>query len=309
MQTTNTARNFALQLGALVALYVSLSALIAVIFGVINVAYPDQAEGYWAYESAQQGIRFGVAMLIVFFPTYIVLTRSVNQIRRKETGTYLMLTKWLVYLSLLVGGAILLGDLVAVILTYLNGEITLRFIYKALALLLVIGAAFSYYIQDARGFWNDHEKESVLYAAGASVVVVAVLILGFMHSDTPQEVRQMRLDQEQITALSDMDWRINDHYQLNKTLPESIGDLYIGIPVPEAPEGREAYEYNVIDEDTYELCAVFAYPSVQTGMEVARPTMMPENGSMKNPYNNWDHGAGRTCFERTAVDYTEVKPI
>ena len=36
---TNTARNFALQLGSLIALYVSLSALIAVIFGVINLTH------------------------------------------------------------------------------------------------------------------------------------------------------------------------------------------------------------------------------------------------------------------------------
>src|SRR5690606_2430047 len=112
-------------------------------------------------------MRFGIAMLLVFFPTYIFLTRTVNQIRRKETGTYLMLTKWLVYLSLLVGGLILLGDLVTVVLTYLNGEITLRFILKAATLLLVIGAAFFYYILDARNYWNNHEKESKLYAAGA----------------------------------------------------------------------------------------------------------------------------------------------
>jgi hypothetical protein len=41
----------------------------------------------------------------------------------------------LVYLSLLVGGGVLLGDLVAVILAFLNGEITTRFILKAGVLL------------------------------------------------------------------------------------------------------------------------------------------------------------------------------
>lgn len=300
METTNTARNFALQLGSLIALYVSLSALIAVVFGAINTIYPDQAEWYWEYETAQQGIRFGIAMLIVFFPTYIILTRYVNQIRRKETGTYLILTKWLVYLSLLIGGGVLLGDLVTVILTYLNGEITLRFILKALTLLVVIGAAFYYYIQDARGYWNKNERYSKIYAAGASVVVIVVLVLGFLNSDSPSKVRDMRLDQQQIDNLSDMQWRIDDHFQINKTLPTDIDALYVGIEAPTAPEGREMYAYSAIDGDTYELCATFAYPSVQTGADVARIAMPSE--SMKNPYNNWDHGEGRTCFERTVID-------
>jgi len=301
---TNTARNFALQLGSLIALYVSISALIAVIFGVINVTYPDQAEGYWAYEGAQQGIRFGVAMLIVFFPTYLILTRFVNQIRRKETGTYLTLTKWLVYLSLLAGGAILLGDLVAVILAYLNGEITLRFILKALTLLVVIGTAFYYYILDARNFWNAHEKESKLYAGLASCVVIASLVLGFLNSETPKEVRNMKLDDQQLQDLQDMEWRINEFYSNKDVLPGSIEELYVGIPVPTAPEDRDAYEYKVVDEDTYELCATFTHSS-QQGVSAARPMpAMMGDTAMKVPYNTWDHGEGKTCFERTAVDYT-----
>jgi hypothetical protein len=302
---TNTARNFALQLGSLIALYVSLSAIIAVLFGVINIAYPDALENYWQYDSAQQGIRFGIAMLIVFFPTYILVTRFVNQIRRRETGTYLTLTKWLVYLSLLVGGGILLGDFVTVILTYLNGEITLRFILKALTLSVVIGAAFFYYILDAKGYWNTHEKHSKMFALGASLVVLAVLVLGFLNSDTPQEARQMRFDQQQIDNLSDMQWRIEDHYQINKSLPEKIDALYIGTDAPMAPEGREAYKYTVIDADTYELCATFAFPSSKSGSDLSRPAVFED--PIKNPYNNWDHGAGETCFERTVVDYSAVK--
>lgn len=299
---TNTARNFALQLGSLIALYISLSAIIAVLFGVINIAYPDAIENYWQYDSAQQGIRFGIAMLLVFFPTYIVLTRLVNQIRRKETGTYLTLTKWLVYLSLLIGGGILLGDFVAVILTYLNGEITLRFILKALTLSIVIGAAFYYYILDARGYWNSHEKHSKMFGAGAGVVVLATLALGFLNSDTPQEARQMRFDQQQIENLSDMQWRIEDHYRINKALPTDISALYIGIEMPTAPEGRDAYSYNIVDEDTYELCATFAKPSQQAGSDIERPEMLTSD-AVKNPYNNWDHGAGKTCFERTVEDF------
>lgn len=299
MENMNTARNFAFQLGSLIALYATLSAVVMVAFGVINIAYPDAVNGYWEYESAQQGIRFGIAMLLVFFPTYIVLTRFVNEIRRKETGTYLTLTKWLVYLSLLVGGGILLGDFVSVILTYLNGEITTRFLLKALTLVVVIGAALYYYAQDAKGYWNTHEKDSKMFGMGAAIVVIGVLALGFYNSDTPSEVRNMRLDMEQTNDLSDMQWRIEDHYRINNSLPADVASLYIGIPMPVAPEDRAAYTYKIVDGDTYELCATFSHPS-QNDPQATDMSMAPE-AMMKNPYNNWDHGTGKTCFERTVV--------
>ncbi len=198
----NTAKNFALQLGSLVTLYVSLSALTVLLFNVITVQYPDATQGYWEYESATTGIRFGIALLIVFFPAYVVLTRFVNVIRRKEQGAYLVLTKWLIYLSLVIGGGVILGDLVAVINSFLNGELTIRFMLKALVMLVVIGAAFTYYLFDARGYWQTHEKESKQYAAGAALIVVAALVLGFMHTETPAQVRE----------LSRGFWRIIVHY-------------------------------------------------------------------------------------------------
>lgn len=300
----NTARNFALQLGSLIALYASLSAIIMLMFGVINIAYPDAMNGYWEYSSAQDGIRFAIAMLVVFFPTYIVLTRMVNTIRRSETGAYLTLTKWLIYLSLLVGGAIVLGDLVTVILAYLNGEVTVRFLLKALTLIVVIGPALYYYTMDAKTYWNSHEKQSKQFGLGVALVVVGVIVLGFLNSDTPSEVRNMRLDEQQITDLSDMQWRIEDHYRINKSLPTETGLLYIGIPQPTAPEGREDYTYKVIDNDTYELCAVFAGASKSGDTNVSEPVTIDQ--TLKNPYNNWDHGAGKTCFERTVVEVPKM---
>lgn len=295
----NTAKNFAIQLGSLICLYVSLTAIIWLAFGVINAMYPDLSFGYYQYESAQQGIRIGIALLIVFFPVYILLTRLVNTVRRKETGVYMSLTKWLTYLSLIVAGLFLLGDLVTVILTYLNGEVTMRFILKALTIFVVIGAAFYYYIQDAKEYWNTHEKESKMYGAIVSLVVLVLLVFGFMYSDTPDKVRQMRIDDEQTMNLSDLQYRIEDHYRINKVLPTAIDGLYIGTEAPKAGEGRPAYTYKVVDEDTFELCATFAYPS-QNGTTMAEPYQAADT-MMKNPYNNWDHGTGETCFERTVV--------
>jgi hypothetical protein len=164
---------------------------------------------------------------------------------------------------------------------------------------VVIGAAFYYYIQDAKEYWNTHEKESKMYGAIVSLVVLGLLVFGFMYSDTPDKVRQMRIDEEQVMNLSDIQYRVEDHYRINKALPTGIDGLYIGTEAPKATEGRAAYTYKVVDEDTFELCATFAYPS-QNGTTVAEPYQTTDT-MMKNPYNNWDHGVGETCFERTIV--------
>lgn len=296
----NTSKNFVLQLGALVALYASLSALIAVVFGIINIAYPDAAEGYWAYESAQSGIRFGLATLIVFFPVYLVLTRYVNQIRRKEHGVYLTLTRWLIYLSLFVGSAILLGDLVAVLWAFLNGEITMRFLLKAGALLVIVSAALKYYILDTRGYWTGHERQALMYAGAATILVVTAIVFGFTSIDSPSEVRERRIDQQQVNDLQDMQWRIEEHYRVNGMLPDSVNELYISETMPEAPEDRSSYEYNPLGRISYELCATFVHSSMRSeNASIARP--MYDRGY--NPMNyNWEHAEGRTCFERIAPE-------
>lgn len=291
----NTSKNFVLQLGALVSLYVSLSALVAIMFGVINITFPDAAENYWAYESAQGSVRFGIATLIVAFPVYLFLTRRVNQIRRNETGVYLTLTRWLIYLSLFLGGVILLGDLIAVIWWFLNGEITVRFILKALALFAVIGSAFGYYLMDARNYWNSHESRSKTFGLAAAVFVVVVLAFGFLSIDTPQEVREYRLDEEQVSDLMDMQFRIEEHYRMEGDLPDRIDDLYVTSALPKPPPGRAPYRYQVQSDREYVLCATFARSSVRGENRFVRTQYEPSYAPLNY---NWEHEAGEVCFER-----------
>jgi hypothetical protein len=301
----NTARNFALQLGSLITLYTSISAVLMIAFGAINMLFPDAAEYSWLYSSSQDGMRFGIALLIVFFPAFLILTQKVNSIRRIESGTYLLLTKWLVYLSILIGGIVLLGDIVSVVLNYLNGEITARFFLKAAVLAIVLSFSLYYYLKDAQGYWVAHKKQSQLCGLGAIVIVVATLVFGFMYTDSPAKTREMKIDNKQISDFNDAQWRIEDHYRINKALPKTADELFVGVMTFTAPEDREPYEYKIIDEDTYELCATFAHPSIPSEMEVAY--LSPEE--MKNTYNNWDHKAGRTCFQRSIVKDTPIPAL
>ncbi len=54
-----TPKHFVLQLGSLISLYLTLGFLLSLLFGVINLKFPDATEGYWAIESGTQAVRLG----------------------------------------------------------------------------------------------------------------------------------------------------------------------------------------------------------------------------------------------------------
>jgi len=298
----NIPKNFIIQLGALIALYASITSLLVLIFGAINLQFPDEAAYYYENESARSMIRTSMAVLIVFFPTYLILTRFSNQARRKEQGgEYTIIMRWLVYISLLVFAFIMLGDLVTLINYFLNGEITTRFLYKIFTLLFIVGAAFDYYWLDVRGYFKKRINLSMMYAAGATVVVLAALVFGYGHIEAPAEVREMRLDEQQVTDLQNAQSYVENYYLLNQALPATLEAAYVDLPVPAAPTDRATYNYATTGDVTYKLCAEFSAPT--SGVSDNYPVFMEKN-------YNWTHQAGNYCFERIIIPLnSEPKPV
>lgn len=292
----NIAKNFVLQLGALGSLYLSVVFLLVLLFGLINLLFPAATDQYWDIEQAQQSIRVGIAVLVVFFPVYLTLTRLVNQQRRKFSGgNYLGVTKWLLYLSLLVGGVTLLIDLVIVITTFLEGEISERFLLKALAVLIIVGIAVFYYARDAKGYWLDHEKASLAVAGVATGVVILTLIVGFLNIDTPTEVRQQKLDQMQVQDLREIQWLIQEYYVANEQLPEDL-DAIPQTSRFQAPENRAGYSYETT-ENGFRLCAEFSKPAPQRD-RYAYPTALDKDMTIVGA-DDWYYEPGEWCFERS----------
>ncbi|MBP9717210.1 MAG: hypothetical protein KBD44_00665 [Candidatus Pacebacteria bacterium] len=294
----NTPRNVILQVGSLIALYLTASFLLTLVFGLINITYPSPSESYWEIESATESIRLGIAMIIVFFPTYLVLTRLMNRYRRVENGAlYQNITKWLIYLSLLIGGLVLLGTLVTTIHAFLNGDLTTRFLLKAGAVLVVVGMAFHYYLLDVRGFWVKEERKSVMFGVGAVLLVFLAIAFGLKNIETPSVVREMKLDEAQINDLRNIQYQVESFMVLSSsTLPATLDVAYqdVGMNVPAAPEGREDYTYEKTDKG-FKLCATFSRSNVPN--EYADTSYIDPAARIKNP-ENWNYKEGRYCFER-----------
>jgi hypothetical protein len=86
-----------------------------------------------------------------------------------------------------------------------------------------------------------------------------------------------------------MQWRLSDYYQSNKYLPAALAELYGVFDAPTAPESRPAYEYLVTSDQTYSLCATFANEATED---------RDYYYSVDGQNHNWEHKAGRWCFER-----------
>jgi hypothetical protein len=145
-------KDFFLHLLAIVALYTAAGSFTALIFQYINLAFPDQLQGDYYYRAgAMNTIRFSISSLIIFFPVYLFTTRFLNrnyEARPEKRG--LKIRKWLVYFTLFVAALVIIGDLVALINSFLGGELTARFLLKVVVVLFVAGSVFTYYFWDLK---------------------------------------------------------------------------------------------------------------------------------------------------------------
>jgi len=152
-------KDFFLNLLSMVALYMSAGSFIALIFQYINIFFPDVLDsGNYGdpLDVAYRVIRFAVSTLIVSFPVYLLSLRFMGKdyVVNPEKRN-LRIRKWLVYFTLFVVSVIIMGDFIALINTFLGGELTVRFILKVLTVLAVTGSIFWYYLWDLRKYKTE----------------------------------------------------------------------------------------------------------------------------------------------------------
>jgi hypothetical protein len=152
-----SAREAFLYLLLFTALYVSAFNLGALAFAFLDRWLPDPA---WnrSPDLFREAVRWSTANLIVAFPLYLALTISRERALAKDPAKRASrVRKWLTYLTLFIGAAVLLGDVIALVHGVLRGDPTLRFILKCVVVAVIAGTAFAYYLWDLR----QDEREDV----------------------------------------------------------------------------------------------------------------------------------------------------
>lgn len=294
----STAKDVFSHLFAIVTLYVSVVSFIVLGFQYIDVTFPDALSFY--YTGALDAIRAGMASIIVMWPAFVGISWFMQKDakadpEKREIG----IRKWLLYLTLFITAITIVVDLITLVNYFLNGEITMRFILKVIVVLATAVAVFAYYLWDLRAGSITKSATPKKTAITASVVVVVMIALGFFLVGSPAQQRKVRFDDQRVSDLSMIQNEITNYYTLKKgSLPEELADLtnsLSGFAVPTDPATGAQYEYNVKEGLTFELCATFEAQSVGGQTDAS----MPYRAYGVDYYGSWNHGIGRSCFERT----------
>jgi len=285
---------------AIVTLYVGVVSIITLYFQYINIRFPDALQFY--YLGALDTIRQSMAALVVVWPVYILMSWLIHKdllsSKEKNPST---IRKWLLYLTLFLTAITIIVDLVTLVNYFLNGEITTRFILKVLVILITAGAIFSYYLWDLRHEVTKNSPIPKKVAIISSVVVCMSIALGFVFVGSPAQQRLVRLDEQRVNNLSTIQSEVISYYDQKKVLPptlESLRNSLTGFVAPTDPVTHQPYEYVVKDGLKFDLCATFGAASV-TDASMATPAPYPYYDGRYSYGQNWTHGAGRVCFERT----------
>ena len=148
-----SAREAFLYLLLFTTLYLSAYNLGALFYQFINLAVPDPAASAYASSpvAIRQAIRWAISSLVVAFPVFLYLSALTRkEVTRDPAKRASKVRRWLTYLTLFIAAAVIIGDLIALLNDLLGGELTVRFLLKAVTVALIAGALFAYYLHDLR---------------------------------------------------------------------------------------------------------------------------------------------------------------
>jgi len=295
-----TQRDFFLYTLSTVALYYCAGWLVSLLYDYINYAFGSI--DYYAYNTSwlPDSMRWAMASLVVVFPLYILIMRTLRRdLEATPEKRELRIRKWLIYLTLSLASIAMVIDLVALLNQFLSGEFATTFFLKVLAVAVVAGLVFAYYLSELRRDLGKSAPRSAVFRWLAIILVALSVIGGFVLVGSPEQARQRRYDAQRVNDLQGIQWQIVNYWQNKQRLPVSLGELndpISGYHLPTDPKSGESYEYRAMESAKFELCATFD----EQGKPEAPLIERAQPGKITGAGNEaWSHDAGRTCFTRT----------
>ncbi len=299
MDTQNNSAKFAFfYMLSLVALIFTALAAGMIIFQIINKEIVDIISQYSVSFSPDQ-LKFAISAIIIAAPIYYFTMRQIfknlySGALSKDSG----IRKWLTYFILFVASVVMLGWLIAVINNFLDGELTTKFILKAMTAMVIAAAIFTFYFYDIKREEPAGKKDKVIriYFYGSLAAVAAVFIASLFFVESPTETRNRKYDNAILDSFQKIDGALNVYYQDYEKLPAGLEELeteftYITDKDLENPVTKEKFEYKTISGNKYELCAVF------------RTSNKSEEAKYYNYFREyWPHDAGYQCLGQKVRD-------
>lgn len=268
MENKNSAKFAFFYMLSLVALVFMSVSTGMIIFQIINKYITDFVDAINQYNGGAYSLdqlKFAISALIISAPIYYLTAWQIfKNLFSGELDKNSNVRKWLTYFILLITSVEMIGWMIAVINNFLNGEFTLKFILKAITALGISIIIFTFYLHDIKReeFVGKKDKITKLYLCGSLALIIIAFIASLFAVETPTQARNRKLDEAIISDFNNISTAIENYYQDNKKLPNNLNGLkedsnfLTGDDIKDPIDGQE-YEYKIIDDKTYELCAAF----------------------------------------------------
>jgi hypothetical protein len=303
-QTNNNAAKFAFfyMLSLVALIFMSLSSGM-IIFQIINKYIIDILEQYRGRFNPDQ-LKFAISALVISTPIYYVTMQRIQKsLYQGDLDKDAGVRKWLTYFILFISSVVMIGWLIATLNSFLDGELTTKFILKAITAISIAAGIFTFYFYDIRREQVKEKKDRLVmvYFYASLLVVAAAFIGALIIVESPAETRNRKFDNAVLEDFSMIDGAINQYYSEYDKLPQDLDALmgeytYITDKQLIDKATGEKHEYNIIGEREYELCAIF------------RTSNLEDETQRYYPYKDrWPHDSGKQCLKQKVREESELK--
>ncbi|EKD44374.1 MAG: hypothetical protein ACD_71C00160G0005, partial [uncultured bacterium (gcode 4)] len=279
---------------SLVALIFTALSFGMILFSIIDKLIPDVLN---SYSSVDNQLKFAISAIFIASPIFYFVSTLIHKgLHKGELEKDSAIRRWLTYFIVLVSSMIILGVFIGVINNFLSGELTSRFIFKAITMLFISGITFSFYFYDIKRD-NPEKKDKIvkIFFFATMALVVAAFVAAWFYVESPQTARSRRLDSALVQNIYSIESAVNSYYDKNKKLPGSLDELradknnYLNPNALMDPETKAPIIYNKIGEKEFEMCATFRTDSIA---EAAKQS----TGYMGMDTYSKEHLAGYQCL-------------
>uniref|UniRef100_A0A7C4RAU7 DUF5671 domain-containing protein n=1 Tax=candidate division CPR3 bacterium TaxID=2268181 RepID=A0A7C4RAU7_UNCC3 len=280
-----------LYLTSFFALAFSVSGVISILYALIEKVAKDYADYSYYSGFDEYIVRYGISSILVAGAVYLITMWYINKLLYKGSiPENSKIRKWLTYIIMFFAAAAIIGDMVAIIYSFLGGEMALRFFLKSLVILLVAGSILTFYFKEMK----KREMVGKVYRSNtiAGSILIAVflilIIIPFFSISNPFEARKKKIDEATISRMMKIENSINDFYDDKESLPKSLIELknnnsssYYSIE----DKDINGISYKIRGRGEYQICANFL------------------NKDDDYYDKEWSHDKGVICFDKKIFDW------
>lgn len=230
---------------------------LSLLFGQINLWMPEPGD-IRSY-GRLTGLRWSMAALIVFLPVFWLLDRTDSRATRSDPSRkHGTMRRWLSALAMLIAVITLLGDALYLIYTWLDGQVTPRFLVKSATVALLALIVLAYFRED-RGL----PIRAVPVPAAAGLIALGAIALGLSFW-TIGGPGQGRMEQRDRWRISDMQILARDVAACAAVDRNDLPDTLDPMTCARNPANLTGYaselRYTRITATEFELCTEVEFP-------------------------------------------------